>query len=262
MGAALGDHDAADGRGAAGARLPRAGIDLMTVLECASFASGVHIVGNRGPARGESFGKNLLYRRVQAFQPDWAEAGSRGQRMDPGKEKSFVHIDIAQAGKDRLVQEDRLQAAAAGVEAGGENLEREVERVRTETQRNHSRRPPAEAAELADVVKNEQILVELQQSAGMGPRSGIPKKLAGHPQVNVEGTRIEAEEEVFAQAVKAGDACAGEAGSEFGRLVVGGVRGQESRSGDDAAGEQGRKRAADGLDFGKFRHGIRGSGRG
>lgn len=148
------------------------------------------------------------------------------------------------------------------MEAGGENLEREVESVRTETQRNHSRRPPSETAELADVVKNEQILLELQQDAGMGPRSGIPKKLAGHPQVNVEGTRIEAEEEVFAQAVEAGDACAGESGGEFGWLVVGGVGGEEADGGDDAAGEQGRKRAADGLDFGKFRHGILGSGRG
>lgn len=86
MRAALGDHDTADRRGTAGTRLPRPAIDLMTVLESASFAAGVHIVGNRGPARGESFGEYLLNGRVEAFKTDRAEAGGRGQRMDPGKE--------------------------------------------------------------------------------------------------------------------------------------------------------------------------------
>jgi hypothetical protein len=260
--AALGDDDAADKRGAARTRLSGSGIDLVPVLEGSALTTGVHIVGNRGTAGGESLDENLLNRRVQAFEPNGTEAGGRRQRMEAGEEKCLVHINIAKAGKDGLVEEKDLQAAASGTEAGGQSLGGEIEGVRTKAGGIHPGGPPAEAAKLADVVEDEQILLEFQQGAGMGAGGGIPEEFAGHAEVDVEGTGIEAEEEVFAQAVEAGDASAGETGGEFGGLVVGCVGGEEARGGDDAAGEQGREGAADGFDFGEFRHGIQGVGRG
>ena len=234
----------------------------MAVLESAACASRVDIVGNRGTPGGECLGENLLDGRVQALEAEGTEAAGRGQRMEAGKEKGLVHIDIAEAGKDGLVEEKGLQAAAAGTEAGGERIEGEVEGVRTKAGGIDTGGPPAEPAKLPDVIEDEQILVEFQQGAGVGTGGGFPEKFAGHSEVDVEGTGIEAEEEVFAQAVEAGDADAGEAGGEFGGSVVGGVGGQEARGGDDATGEQGRQGAADGFNFGEFRHGIRGVGRG
>src|SRR5579884_3763024 len=100
MGSALRDQNFANGCAAIHARLAFASIGAVADLKPAAAAFGVDVIGNRGASGGDRRAENLANRLMQPRRAGSAQLGCGSKRMDTGREERFIHIYIAQAGKE------------------------------------------------------------------------------------------------------------------------------------------------------------------
>ena len=118
------DDDPLDRPPAARARLAGALIDLQAFLHRA-IAVGRRVVVDRAPATLDRLGQHGPDRVVQASFVGRPERPGGPQRMEPGRPQRLVGIDVADAGQERLVEQERLEPAGSSPDPAPEVTHRE-----------------------------------------------------------------------------------------------------------------------------------------
>lgn len=113
VGTAPGDDDAADFCAAAKARLAGALIDAMARLKFSAIPFRVHVIGNRRTFHANRFVQNQADFFVQARDFIRREIGAEALRMNPRAPQGLIGVDIAHATERALIEQERLDAAAA-----------------------------------------------------------------------------------------------------------------------------------------------------
>ena len=133
--------------------------------------------------------------------------GPRGaQRVQPRAPQGLVGVDVADAGDERLVDEQRLEPRPAAADAGPELAQREprVQRLRPDAvERVVVRAVQPDPPELADVAEPELAAVVERQREPLvrvgRQRRGHHEQLAGHLEVDgQEGAAGEVEDQLLA----------------------------------------------------------------
>lgn len=144
------------------------------------------------------------------------------QRVKPGQVEGLISINVAQAGQESLVQEERFQLAAVGVQTLVEILggKLRIERFRTKiTQDRLWVRNQPDTPEFTGVVERQaqavfqaedQAMVEQQRIAG-----GLQEQVTAHSQVNEQEVASELEDDKFSPAADIHKGLAYRARSEF-----------------------------------------------
>ena len=268
------DHDPPDGPPAATAGLAGALVDEQVVLHRAvAFRGGV--VVDRAAASHDRLGEDSPDREVEAPLVGRSQGGRRPEGVEPGGPERLVGVDVADAGHERLVQEERLQASAAGPQPAPKGTDGEgiLEGLRTGP--GEDRRPTglmnrlarcgievveADSPELADIAETELPAVvegDDQADVTVERRPGRDhEQLPGHLEVDRhEGPTGQPDHELLAAASDGLDAAAGEGRPDR----VGGVGAQRPRPeahgvGDGRVEDQAAEVARDRLDLGELRH--------
>ena len=130
MGRALPHHDAPDRPAAAEARRPGPLVDLQVLLHGAVAVGGGVVVDGRAASldrlrehRTDLAVKACLVGRTKGRRP--------AQRVETGAPERLVRVDVADAGDERLVKEQRLEPRVAASQPRPERAqgERVVERL-------------------------------------------------------------------------------------------------------------------------------------
>src|SRR3954453_11602207 len=118
--------------------LPFPAIDCEALREIAELAIGRREIAKCRAAGGNGFGKNVLDRGDQPFEPFKRNrsAGALGVYARP--EQRLTDIDVAEAGDDPLVKEQQLDRCRSPVETEPELLGSDCERLRA---KRRERRP-------------------------------------------------------------------------------------------------------------------------
>lgn len=131
--------------------------------------------------------------------------------MNAGCEERFIRIDVADAADEGLIQKQRLDVTAMPFEPGEEFFGGNSESVGAgfgEKIGNFG--IELHAAELPDVVKDESAVIEFKNRPRVFGALAIPKKLAGHAEVDVEDAAVELYEDLLAMATHAFDSLGSE----------------------------------------------------
>ena len=152
MGRTRADDDPLDRPPAARARFAGALVDLQAFLHRA-IAVGRRVVVDRAPATLDGLGQDGPDRVVQPSFVGRPERPGGPQRMEPGGPQRLVGVDVADAGQERLVEQQRLEPAGSSPDPAPEvtHGEGRIERLRSE--RREDRRP----ADLGDQVAAQRI---------------------------------------------------------------------------------------------------------
>ena len=122
--------------------------------------------------------------------------------------------------------------------------------------RSGSARAPFDAAEMPDVVVNQQASIEFENGAGVRAGFGIQQQLSSHPQMNHEHAPIERRHDKLAVALDGLYKLIANCAAQRRKFLAHYVVRRECASTMRRAGELGRQRPNYGLDFRKLRHAI------
>src|SRR5262249_22486824 len=189
------------------------------------------------------------------------------ERVQAGAVQRLVDVDVAKAGEERLVEQQRLEAAAAPahrrLEPGGG--ETGAERLGPELAEQLARllRPP-QPTELAHVDEMEDVAV-VEREAHLAELAGIPARgfdvhASGHPQVTDEragraAIPLEVGDDELAAPPHARDASADDRARERGaRETAERARPAHVAALDAPSLEARTEQARDGLDLGELGH--------
>ena len=117
MGRPRADDDPLDRPAAARARLAGPLVDLQALLHRA-VAVGRGVVVDRAAAPLDRLGQDRPDRLVQAALVGGPERPGRPQRVEPRRPQRLVGVDVADAGEERLVEQQRLEPARSAAAAG------------------------------------------------------------------------------------------------------------------------------------------------
>lgn len=250
------DHDAANRRPAfrAGLAFPR--IDAVELLEVAGFSVGVAVVPQRAAAMVEGAAKNCLDCAGQIGDLPGGEVVRANERMNPGGEERFVHVDIPQPGDQGLIEQRGFDDAGGFRQPGGEVGCAEGKRLGAHRAVIIGRIPqPPDAAEAPRIAEAEDDAVSEAQlevrvlGGGLGQR--LDAESAGHSEMDVESLGVvEREDDAFAAAMNIANQSADQ---QLGKIDCGGIEDISPRQLDglDSPGEKARpERIDDGLHFG------------
>ena len=109
-----------------------AGAQVNAVLELKKAANpvGIHVVRDRGAAEADRLLKNSEECLTKALELGAAQAAGRAAGTDSGVEEAFVGVDVADAGKQRLVKKRRFDSEFASAKKGCELVFSDGERLR------------------------------------------------------------------------------------------------------------------------------------
>mgnify|MGYP003349670549 CR=1 FL=1 len=133
MSTALGDYRPHNRRSARQTGLAAPAVDAVALLKPPLPSRCVHIIRDRRPAAGNRLLQYLNNRRVQRQRA--LPRNRRGQRMYARTVQRFIHIDIPQATKEGLVQQNRFDAAAPGAQTVDKLGWRDLQRFRAEARK-------------------------------------------------------------------------------------------------------------------------------
>jgi hypothetical protein len=131
--------------------------------------------------------------------------------METGAEEGFIGVNVTDAAKERLIQQEWFEAGAPGLEALPEFWKGHGGGVGSEGLEAVGKRGgPFEAAESANVGQGELgSAAEGDLGAGVGVRRGIEKEFAGHAEVDGERSGVKMKEDVLAVAFQRSEGLAG-----------------------------------------------------
>ena len=146
------DDDPLDRPSTARAGLAGPLVDLQALLHRA-IAVGRRVVVDRAPATLDGLGQHGPDRVVQPSFVGRPERPGGPQRMEPRRPQRLVGVDVADAGQERLVEQQRLEPAGSPPDQAPEvtHGEGRIERLRSE--RREDRRP----ADLGDQVAAQRV---------------------------------------------------------------------------------------------------------
>ena len=130
MGSAAGQKNALYRGLAAPARLAGTQIDTVLKLEKTFDSIGVNIIGNRGTPKLNCVFQDFAKSEPEPFKLSFCKAASVAARPNAGVEKAFVGIYIANAGKQRLIEQRGFDGGAPATKERSELLGRDCERFR------------------------------------------------------------------------------------------------------------------------------------
>ncbi len=189
-----------------------------------------------------------------------------GERVQPRAEERLVDVDVAEAGEERLVEQQRLQAHPPPRQGRGERLGRPVVAERLRPERAQAvgqlgivqQRDPPEAADVAEaqlVAVREGERRALEAVARRGVRQDA--QLPGHPQVDHQ---VLAAVQIDDQELGAAADPAHPPPGQPLRQCLRRRRGDRARPFEEAQASEGAaddlplQAAADRFDFGEFGH--------
>ena len=100
----------------------------MADLEKALAAFGIDVIGDGRTSGGDGFGEHGDDGVVELARTVAADALGERPRMNAGAEERFIGVNIADAAKEGLVEEQRFDARLVAAELGGEFIEGDFER--------------------------------------------------------------------------------------------------------------------------------------
>ena len=112
------DDDPLDRPAAARTRLAGPLVDLQVLLHRA-VAIGRRVVVDRAAAPLDGLAEDPPERLVQVPLVGGAERAGGPQRVQPGRPERLVRVDVADAGEERLVEQQRLEPALRAAEGSG-----------------------------------------------------------------------------------------------------------------------------------------------
>lgn len=118
---AAGLHDAFDGAGASGAGVASLAIDLKAFLEIAQRAVGGGVIAQTGATGGDGFVEDIDNSGGKAGDLFALDAAAGAGGVDAGAEERFADVDVAEAGDETLIEEERLGGGGAARKGGGEH---------------------------------------------------------------------------------------------------------------------------------------------
>jgi hypothetical protein len=248
----------------------------MATLIVSRLTRSVTEVGYGGAAHFDGVAKNVLERAAKLGCFLLTERGTEARRMDSGAPETFIGVDIADAAKDGLVEEESFDTRAPGTDACGECFGVDFERLGSKAQELVAQElagqighPPETArvgvAEFSAIVEFEEDVGVLAVRRGGGLRS----KVAGHTKVNEKSgllftvfrhrmaigeARRKTQQHELAEPFDGFDAATRKMLLE-GNGIVDEIGFAEADGKNAAAGDRGGKSASDGFDFRKFGHG-------
>ena len=104
VGAAAGEDDALDRRGADAAWFAGAGVDVVVELEEAGNSVCVDVIGDRGSPKLDGFRENLDQSGAKTGEFGAGKTAGVAGGADAGVKESLVGVDVADAVEKRLVQ--------------------------------------------------------------------------------------------------------------------------------------------------------------
>src|SRR3954452_10057827 len=104
-------NDSLDRSSARRTRLPRAVVNAMEQLETTGHPVRVHVVAQATAAVLDRAAEDALDRPIQSPDVVLAQVARRARRVNAGEEERLVHIDIAEAGDQPLVEQGGLNRA-------------------------------------------------------------------------------------------------------------------------------------------------------
>ncbi len=190
MRAAASDENAADESSAAAARLARALVNAVFDLERTRISVGVDVIRYRGAAQANGVAKNVAESEAEAFELGVCKAAGAACGANAGAEEALVGINVAHAGKQRLIEKSCFDSQASAAEKSGEGLWRNLEGFGSRRDETLSAGKVAEfeAAEAAGI-DEAQFESAGQSKPGMGVANDgrvgrLHQQLAGHAQVD------------------------------------------------------------------------------
>ena len=150
MGAPLRNQNAFDGRGAGAAGLPSAPVDAVEELKAPAVTVAVDVVGDGRAPHDDGLPEKLLDGGVESLQTRLAEFGPHQEWMQTGPKEGFVDVDIAQAAKKLLIEQEGLETGAATGKERGKAGEGDFERIGSLRRKLGG---PGDAPEAPNVVK-------------------------------------------------------------------------------------------------------------
>jgi len=126
----------------------------MLQLEAPAVSIRVDIIGDRRALQPHRFRQYTGHGLMQTQRPFPAEPGRDRARMNARLEQRLVGIDVPHPAKERLVEQQRLDARLASLEQLQKFLRRNGKSVRTQSRdtRRHLL-APGDSPEMADVVE-------------------------------------------------------------------------------------------------------------
>jgi len=119
--------------------------------------------------------------------------------VDTGGKQRFISVDIPNAGDERLVENDGFQPASPTPKPRVEILELDTQRIWTDTgQRRSSILKELDPPKLSNIVVKQNAVLQLDNCARVSSRLCLPQQPARHPEMDVEKTAIEVDENLFA----------------------------------------------------------------
>jgi hypothetical protein len=173
--------------------------------------------------------------------------------MDAGRKQYLVRIDISEAAQKLLIQQKGFDQAGSSPKACVKFVERDAERVRPQPyDAFRSGQIEVEAAELANIVKAKDAIIEFENRPGVRGGGSVPEKLSSHAEVDVNEPMVKLQKDVFCKAIHGLDARAGYgAGSLFESASRDQARVERSGA-NDVTRDVRDERTDDGFDFRKF----------
>ena len=255
MSPALPDHGPPDRRSASSAGFALAPIHLMLQLKAASFAVGIDVIGDRGSLKANRGGEDIHHGAMQPRRAGLAQAGGDRSGMDASLMQRFVGIDIAHASQKSLIEEQRLDLRVPFLEQLQEIVERNSQRIRTQRLRAIDEvRAPLDPAEVADVVVDQQSVIELEDGAGVGSGLSIEQELPGHAEMDGQNSAVEPDDDEFAVPFDGVHLLISHTPPQRCEILPHYMMRSELCVDDPPAGEFRRERSNDGFDFREFRH--------
>ena len=271
MGPPLADHELAQGRSAGPAGLAVAAVDLELVLVAARLPLGGAVEGVEGGALAlDGLRQDPANLGVQARGVRGPQAVRAPQGVQARAKEGLVDVDVAQAGQEALVEQERLEGPAAGLQGAPEPLGAEALAQGLGAEPRQDRIAVVhgqEAAELAHVDEDEgpaALQLEPHALVGAGLRAHVDHvQTTGHAQVHDQVPRgsapaLEVEDDVLGPTPYASDAPAAHALLELrGRHAPHRARPADLGAAHELALDPGADQARDGLDLRQLGHGGR-----
>ena len=170
--------------------------------------------------------------------------------MNACREEKFVGVYVSHSRNEGLIQQQRFNRAAPLFQSRMERREVDVESVRPSLREFVGERfEELEAAELADVVEDQQTVVEFEQGARVFVGWSIPEQLARHAEVDVKNSAVEIDEDLLPAAANALNCRPGESAFSQREIASGDAMRPDFGAQNRPALDIGRDRANDGFNF-------------
>lgn len=108
--------------------------------EIAKFSIGLRIIAQAGPTGFNCCGYDFADSYDQPLQPDAADTAPHGAWRDPCLMQRFADIDVAKAGHDLLIKQQRLHRARTTGKSHGQICSRKIRAERFRAKRRESRK--------------------------------------------------------------------------------------------------------------------------